>query len=190
MRQLPIADDDPGFDVAAFNRRLSDYARQHPSVPGGRRPGISSELFLAGEGPPIELMQRLHGVVQRYIRELPDGSDHPFIARKPERFKLSGWCNVLSAGADSHVHPNAWLSGVYYARCEGVTGDGMNDAAGCLEVGPPDAALYDVADYPRRVFAPEEGTLVVFPSYVWHRILPFDSERERISYAFDVIPDA
>ena len=33
----------------------------------------------------------------------------------------------------------------------------------------------------------EEGCLVVFPSYLWHRILPFENRGERISYAFDVV---
>jgi hypothetical protein len=31
--------------------------------------------------------------------------------------------------------------------------------------------------------------LLTFPSYFWYRTLPFDSDEERISIAFDLIPD-
>jgi hypothetical protein len=30
--------------------------------------------------------------------------------------------------------------------------------------------------------------MLLFPSYFWHRTVPFESERERICVAFDVIP--
>jgi hypothetical protein len=35
---------------------------------------------------------------------------------------------------------------------------------------------------------PTEGQLVLFPSYFYHRILPFDADGIRISVAFDVVP--
>jgi hypothetical protein len=75
-------------------------------------------------------------------------------------------------------------------RTEGVVGDGGEDMGGCLEVGAPDQKHYRVEDYPVRVFRPREGYMVVFPSYVWHRILPFEGRGQRISYAFDVVPTA
>jgi len=34
----------------------------------------------------------------------------------------------------------------------------------------------------------EPGRLVVFPSWYWHRTLPFAQPGERISIAFDVMP--
>jgi len=174
--------------VAALNEALATHATAHPSLWAGRRRGISSELFLDGEGPPLALRDSLRETVQRYIAELPEDPAHPFVARRPQQFVLSGWCNVLDEGAASHVHPNAWLSGAYYVRTEAVVGDAVDDPSGCLEVGAPDAAHYDTRDYEVRVFRPREGHLVVFPSYVWHRILPFQQRGMRISYAFDVVP--
>ncbi|MCW5581951.1 MAG: hypothetical protein KIS72_11480 [Luteimonas sp.] len=35
---------------------------------------------------------------------------------------------------------------------------------------------------------PEEGTMLLFPSYFYHRTLPFEDESPRISIAFDVLP--
>ena len=94
---------------------------------------------------------------------------------------------MLDAGADAHVHPNAWLSGSYYVKTADIVDAGDNTMGGCIEVGPPGEAHYKTEHYPRRVFTPEEGHMVVFPSYIWHRILPFADRGERISYAFDVV---
>ncbi|MFT5174306.1 MAG: tetratricopeptide (TPR) repeat protein [Gammaproteobacteria bacterium] len=180
-----------GYDSHdTLNQELAAYACAHPSLWSGRRKGISSELFLDAEGPPLVLRGAIDEAVDTYIDALPSTSGHPFVARRPSQFLLSGWCNVLDAGADAHVHPNAWLSGVYYVRTEGVVDDSVTDQAGCLQVGPPDEKFYAARDFPARVFRPRDGWLVVFPSYVWHRILPFEGRGQRISYAFDVVPVA
>ena len=38
-----------------------------------------------------------------------------------------------------------------------------------------------------KLVRPQEGTLLLFPSYFWHRTIPFDSAEQRISIAFDLI---
>ena len=37
---------------------------------------------------------------------------------------------------------------------------------------------------------PEEGMLIVFPSYIYHRTMPYGSDDPRISIAFDIGPAA
>jgi hypothetical protein len=39
-----------------------------------------------------------------------------------------------------------------------------------------------------QTIRPEEGMLVLFPSYFYHRTIPFESTEERISIAFDAVP--
>jgi hypothetical protein len=41
----------------------------------------------------------------------------------------------------------------------------------------------------QRVIQPKPGRLVLFPSYVYHGTIPFDDEAERLTIAFDVVPD-
>lgn len=41
-----------------------------------------------------------------------------------------------------------------------------------------------------RAYRPREGLLLLFPSYVYHRTLPFESSETRISIAVDVIPES
>jgi hypothetical protein len=35
---------------------------------------------------------------------------------------------------------------------------------------------------------PEVGTLVLFPSYMWHGTVPFTSQQPRLTVAFDLLP--
>ncbi len=178
-----------GYDsIEDFNKVLGDYARQHPSLWRGRRKGITSELLLDPEGPVVTLRDMIHRAFEEYIAALPTDLSHPFIDRRPAKFVISGCANVLDSGTDSHVHPNAWMSGAYYVQTSQVIESGDNTQGGCVEIGPPMKKHCQTENYPRRVFTPKEGHMVVFPSYVWHRVLPFTDRGERISYAFDVCP--
>jgi hypothetical protein len=37
-----------------------------------------------------------------------------------------------------------------------------------------------------RFYRPEEGLMFLFPSYFYHRTVPFESEQLRVSIAFDI----
>jgi hypothetical protein len=40
----------------------------------------------------------------------------------------------------------------------------------------------------RRTIQSRPGTLVLFPSYLWHGTIPFHAEQTRTTIAFDVVP--
>ena len=40
------------------------------------------------------------------------------------------------------------------------------------------------------MFEPEPGLMLLFPSYFYHRTMPFESADMRISISFDVLPKA
>jgi Flp pilus assembly protein TadD len=82
-----------------------------------------------------------------------------------------------------HLHPLAWLSGVYYVAVPPGLGD-----AGALEFGEPPSRVTARIEPERRRVSATPGRLVLFPSWFWHRTLPFAQPGERISVAFDVMP--
>jgi hypothetical protein len=63
-----------------------------------------------------------------------------------------------------------------------------NSPEGWLEFGRPEEK-YGITD-PLATYAyqPIEGEMVTFPSYFWHRTVPFLSDERRISIAFDIRP--
>ena len=84
-----------------------------------------------------------------------------------------------------HIHPQAWVSGVYYASVPADIAAGA-DQAGWIEFGEPLADYRFTAKPELRLIRPEEGLMLLFPSYFYHRTLPFSAGGTRVSIAFDV----
>jgi uncharacterized protein (TIGR02466 family) len=98
----------------------------------------------------------------------------------------------LSSGGyhADHVHPQGWLSSAcYIATPECCARDAQHspDHAGWLRLGAPGIATLPplAAD---AFVQPRPGVLVLFPAYVWHGVVPFESATPRLSVAFDAVP--
>jgi len=63
---------------------------------------------------------------------------------------------------------------------------GGSQHSGWIEFGLPDPELGCKAEPFLRQVRPEAGSIVLFPSYFYHRTLPFDAPGQRISIAFDL----
>jgi uncharacterized protein (TIGR02466 family) len=87
-----------------------------------------------------------------------------------------------------HIHPDGLVSGVYYVRLPKVVANSDACYSGWIEFGPPDPVFATRRPVPTRQVQPVAGTMLLFPSYFWHRTIPFDSEEERFSIAFDLVP--
>lgn len=102
------------------------------------------------------------------------------------------------AGHDIHTHGNCSWSGVYYVQIDPLeqrgherdlgAGNGVTRLYGDY-FGKLGGACADLGNaYLQRCHIdvqPEEGLLVVFPSWLPHRALPYAGERERIVVSFN-----
>lgn len=131
------------------------------------------------------LMQAVAAHVQRVHDSAPG---HEWVRMMPKSFNVRAWGVMLQAGGHqgTHIHPSAWLSGVYYPRVPpGAIGE--QPPAGWLEIGRASAYINRPASLQVQMIRPEEGTLVLFPSYYWHSTGPAAAPG-RMSLAFDVGP--
>ena len=87
----------------------------------------------------------------------------------------------------AHNHPSAWLSGVYYPKIPAVVRIDDPAHAGWIEFGRAPENFHSTTEPEVRLIKPEEGLMVLFPSYFYHRTVPFESDEVRISLAFDVL---
>ncbi len=114
---------------------------------------------------------------------------HPVMQTATHNWCLRAWGTLLDSGGrqQPHMHPLGWLSGVYYVELPpSMAAEGNQD--GWLEFGrPPERVVCRRQPATHRV-EPAVGRLVIFPSWLWHGTLPFRSEQQRISIAFDVMP--
>ena len=190
--RLPVPS---GFaDLAAFNAALAAHAASHPtlsSAPASHataRGLHSGSLLVEPRGPVAALEQGVGAAVTAYWRRFAS-SDPPFAAHRPQTVFLKMWCVVLEPGGHQipHIHPGAWLSGVYYPQVPEPIRTGAGPG-GWLEFGQPDREFPSKLPPHTLRVRPEEGLLVLFPSYFYHRTIPFDEPGTRISVAFDVVP--
>ena len=103
---------------------------------------------------------------------------------------ISAWATVCRAGTyhAPHSHPDSAWSGVYYVdsgsenpgcRLSGVL-EFLDPRAGAEAVSAPG----DPYGEPFRV-RPQAGLLVVFPSWLYHWVHPYEGERPRIAISFN-----
>ena len=126
------------------------------------------------------------------MQDMPIDPAHPFAAQRPARWRLSAWAVVMEGQGYQapHIHPQAWLSGVYYASVPPDMAASDTEQAGWIEFGEPLPDYRFTAKPELRLIRPEEGLMLLFPSYFFHRTLPFSAGGTRISIAFDVVPTA
>lgn len=191
-------------DLAAFNAALAAHVCSHPTlkVPPENAPTyhhpklqITEELLVEPKGPMAELEQAMHGAVEDYRRAVSGGREHPFVDAWPARWRLTSWSVVLNGQGNlvPHIHLDGYLGGVYYVELPEVIDAGVDDdegrRPGWLEIGRSPMEVQNVAAPHMRAIKPEEGLMLLFPSYFYHDTVPFESTQRRISIAFDLVPE-
>ena len=194
----PIIIDAPaGFaDVTAFNDALCDHVLAHPSLTQApashatRHGRHSGELLSEPLGPMANFEEVVRGAVEDYCQARPADPVHPFLAQRPAGLGLSMWGVVMATQGHqiAHIHPAAWLSGVYYPRLPDAVRDDDSNHAGWIEFGRPPEDFHSSAEPSLKLVRPEEGLMILFPSYFYHGTVPFRAESPRFSIAFDVLP--
>jgi uncharacterized protein (TIGR02466 family) len=177
--------------IDAFNEALAAYVLAHPSleespIRHATRGGRHSGNLLLDSHPLTEALESLiEAEVERYAACGREPGAHPFVADSPDSVTLTAWAIVLERGGCQipHIHSASWVSGVYYVRVPTLPVDGTH--AGWIEFGSPDRALTGGHELPTHRVEPVEGGMVIFPSYIYHRTVPFDAPALRISLAFD-----
>ncbi len=181
-------------DTTAFNKALSKHVIRHPTLvtsPSSHstRSGKQTGTINTGSKGPIAAFENLVArSIDSYMDAVASEVKHPIVAHRPKHYSLSVWATVLEGEGYQapHIHPSGWLSGVYYPQVPKVVDDGGTD--GWIEFGQPGPEYHFSAEPTLRLVQPEPGLLVMFPSYMFHRTIPFKSEETRISIAFDVLP--
>lgn len=99
------------------------------------------------------------------------------------------WVNVLPPGAghSGHIHPHAVVSGtVYVALGKGASPLKFEDPRlPMLMAAPPRRKDAPQAAQPFVYFAPDEGDVVLWESWLRHEVPPHQGETERISVSFN-----
>lgn len=142
-------------------------------------------LFNKKDTQILKLKKIIEKQILNYKDIYKDTQDF-FIKKWPDKSTFRGWhVKLLKQGHQrSHIHPAGWLSGVIYLEIPKL----LDKNEGSIEF-----TLYGY-DYPNHknlpnlIYAPKVYDIALFPSSLFHRTIPFNSEDERQSIAFDLVP--
>jgi Putative 2OG-Fe(II) oxygenase/Coenzyme PQQ synthesis protein D (PqqD) len=188
---------EPGWILEVSNslkatNRWMPLPRVKATVGSGKR--IEEVHTIAGNPLLDTLFGHIRTTVADYIGKRADlfassVDDHPMAAMRPDHPTLASWVIAVNMEGheDWHIHPDGWLSGVFYVEVPDLS---VSEAprAGQVEFGPfPLGPALDEAVWPRWTVQPRTGDLILFPSYFAHRTWPTHIGQVRICIAFDVL---
>jgi len=153
--------------------------------------GIQSagNLFRRNEDSFQQLADAILSHVKKYVETFSQ-STCTLIQRFPKNPQFtSAWYIKMRKGGHltSHIHEEGWISGSVYLAMPSNP-EGKLD--GSIEFSTDgDDYPKETLSFPVKVITPLEGDIVLFPSSLFHRTLPFDADQDRICIAFDIRPE-
>jgi len=132
--------------------------------------------------------------IRAYMKHLGYDTTHPLLKRNTGEYHIAGsWSVKLRTKGFhvSHVHPKGWISSAYYVDVPDEVAD-KDKKAGWIHFGKPPFSIRDVngrmLGY-EKIVQPKVGTLVLFPSYLWHGTNPLAGDATRMTLPIDVVPN-
>lgn len=118
-------------------------------------------------------------------------ADCALIQAFPDELEFtSSWYVRMQQGGhlNAHIHEIGWISGAVYLAMPQTNG-----LEGAFEYGThgddyPIKPPQNVQSFPTAHIMPKVGDIVLFPSSLFHRTIPFNSTDSRICIAFDLKP--
>ena len=185
------------FDDKKFNNKLiSDFfdcfnnlkisKKQQSLLAKGYQ--SSGNLFIIDQPPIQKLKNIIITKIENYKKKYNDGKA-TFLSQWPKNYTLYGWIIVIESGGNlsGHMHKEGWLSGSLYLERPEKIEEHDGDIIFSLH-----GSNYptDKKEYPSKIINIEKGDMVLFPSSLFHATIPFNSNKKRITLAFDIIPKA
>ncbi len=147
----------------------------------------SGNLFLHNS-PSINIMKEIINDSIESFRKKFINHDIDLIKRWPKNYSILSWLIVMKKQGNllAHMHKHGWISGSIYLRIPEKEKENEGDIKFSTHGGD---YPHDNKIFPSKIVDLKKGNIVMFPSSLFHSTIPFSSNEDRITLAFDVIPE-
>jgi len=180
-----ICENDAFFDgLIEQVRNFSSTDREQSLLVNGMQ--TAGNFFSIGNAFVRKAEALIQSKIEEY-RKIHSQSNQPFMTHFPDSYSLNGW--VLSMRSNgyvkSHFHEFSWISGTLYIQLPKNRKNNEGNISFSTHGGfYPETGKA----YPQKIVEVEQGVINLFPASLFHQTIPFNSDEERISLAFDVRP--
>ena len=159
--------------------------RQQALLTNGKQ--STGNLFILEKNRTEEIKKIIDIEITKYREHFKNSKDG-LILKWPKKYKLYGWLVAMKSGGklSAHMHETGWVSGSIYINVPKNKKKNEGNIVFSMEV---DEFLTAGQKNPEKIVDVNTGSICLFPSSLLHHTIPFDSEEERIVFAFDVQPD-
>ncbi|QFU22057.1 tetratricopeptide repeat protein [Shewanella eurypsychrophilus] len=179
-------------DDIYFNSELKEdlidlhKAKRHPLEQSLRQgTQTNGQLFDSEIITVQELKKKITPVFNTFFESLSLKPSHPAFVKIYNHYCYFGsWSVLLEEGGHhlNHFHSEGEFSACYYVSVPDAVKRG---GQGWLKLGQPELSRW-IKMEPDYCICPQEGSLAVFPSYMWHGTNPIIESCERVTVAFDM----
>ncbi len=172
--------------LKTIDNDISDYRKSGVVVKGIQSTG---NFLYSDNKSIIKLKELIIKEIKKYRYTFRE-KENVLIKNFPQEitFNNSWYIKLKSTGhLNPHYHHSGWLSGAVYLKIP-KKNDKLN--SGDFVVGILGDKFPKIKEkYIEKIIKIKTGDIVLFPSSLFHRTIPFESDDERICIAFDVAPE-
>ena len=173
-----------------LNKQLSDYIYdlKKNDAEGVQRSNVngwhSKNFKIEKDNTPYNFVKAIHGHIKEVIVE---GFGWKYVPEKVGMSEIWAIINKKGTFNKSHNHPGSYLSAAYYVKAPKDCGNiHFYDPNEIKKFNSP--AIENLTELSTSGFSikPEEGNLLIFPSYLYHDVGKNLSDEDRIVISFNV----
>ena len=173
------------LDTNQLAENIIQWSKEDPGVAKTNRNAWHSTTDMQNRPEYKPLIDELFKMVNQVFEE-------EFLTRGAALGNM--WANINPPGGynQSHVHPNAVFSGVYYVKAPPNSGRLVcQDPRPGIQTCMPDRKKEQVPKHLWRDvrIEPKENRAIMFNSWLWHSVEPNMSNETRISVSYNFIQD-
>jgi|TARA_R110000796_G_scaffold12103_1_gene40240 uncharacterized protein (TIGR02466 family) len=144
--------------------------------------------FKAGKGVDMNILNKYKNLTEQITAAVDETLEKILMLENVNYKIFTSWLTKTAPGdfSDSHRHSNSWLSGVYYPKGDpGFSIKFHHDNKTQFFTMPKEYNIYNSTEW---IVYPEDNNLILFFSQLRHEILRNESNKDRYSLAFNVLP--
>jgi hypothetical protein len=193
VARIPIVPLSPFQGIAQFNRQLADDIISGKSVDTivGQGYNIRYAPRFDRSQALLSLCDLVKSAIDNYLGEVRTrGLDA--IMPPPARGKFFGATLILREDGHNgeHIHARGYVSAVYYVAVPEIVTQATDDRGSLALGGCENYTGGYTPCWGTRYIKPVAGSLVIFPSHIYHNVVPSRTAEPRVSVAVDLQPVA